>query len=222
MSTTRTVPALAAGLLGIATVIGPAPAGSARDTWTTTTDAVPDSTVVEFGEVIDIAVDVDSQGSDAPGAGTTTLYAREGASTTWRRVATSTASADFLDVRPRIRTAYKVVYGGHAPESPQQDTYERSESDPFTVEVSRTITRPKGGFTLKGRVRPRFARRTIIVKVSSEQDTGYRRFTTIRTDRRGRYRITLPRRTGTWYWSLVVRADANYLGTGYKWETWVS
>jgi hypothetical protein len=213
---------LAAGLLGV-TPISTASAAPARDTIATTTTAVPASRTTDFGETVDVTVDVDGADGYSPTEGTSTLWARTATSSTWRAVATNTsASLDFFDVRPRMTTTYRVVYSGHEAATSADDSYERSESAPFTVEVARTITRPEGGFEVFGRVRPRYGDRKVVVRVSAEERGDFTRFTTIRTDRRGRYSLTLPRRHGVWYWSFVVKADRGYLGTRFKWRTWVS
>ncbi len=72
----------------------------AGDTWSTTTVALPDSTVIDFGDVIDITVDIDSQSGAQPTRGTATLYAMEAETQTWipcrptpRRSWTSTTSS---------------------------------------------------------------------------------------------------------------------------------
>jgi hypothetical protein len=213
---------LVAGLLGV-TALGAAPAAAARDTIPTTTVAVPESQTIDFGETIDVTLDVDGEDGYSPTEGTSTLWARKATSSTWRAVATNTsASLDFFDVRPRMTTTYKVVYNGHEAATSGDDTYESSESAPFTVEVARTITRPEGGFEVSGRVLPRYGDRTVVVRVSAEERGGFTRFTTITTDRRGRYSLVLPRRSGVWYWSFVVKSDRRYLGTRFKWRTWVS
>ena len=213
---------LAAGLLGV-TSLGIAPAAAARDTLATTTVAEPESQSIDFGETIDVTLDVDSENGYSPTDGTSTLWARRATSSRWKAVATnSSASLDFFDVRPRMTTTYKVVYSGHEAATSSDDSYERSESAPFTVQVARTMTRPEGGFEVSGRVRPRYGERKVVVRVSAEERGGFTRFTTIRTDRRGRYSLVLPRRSGVWYWSFVVKADRKYLGTRFKWRTWVS
>jgi hypothetical protein len=213
---------LVAVVLGVSTLGLPAVSEAAAPV-STTTVAVPNTTAIVFGETVDVTVDVDGADGYSPTEGTSTLWARTATSSTWRAVATNTsASLDFFDVRPRMTTTYRVVYSGHEAATSADDSYQRSESAPFTVEVARTITRPEGGFEVFGRVRPRYGDRTVVVRVSAEERGDFTRFTTIRTDRRGRYSLTLPRRRGVWYWSFVVKADRGYLGTRFKWRTWVS
>lgn len=219
----RLATALVVGaLVGSPSLLVASPA-TAADPWTTTVAAVPSETVVDFGDLIDLEVDVDSESGPTPTDGVTTLLARPATATEWRTVATSTSpSAAFTDVKPRMTTTYKVVYEGHKASSSQDDSYFSSESDEVLVEVARTITRPTGGFTITGKVRPDYRRKKIVVKVSRKQYSGYTRYRRIVTDERGRYRLTLPRRTGTWYWSFTVAGDEKYLPASFRWRTWVS
>lgn len=213
---------VAGALTGSSTVLVASPT-TAADTVPTTTVAVPDTTVVDFRETIDIDVDVDSQNGSTPTDGTTTLYAMEAGSSTWVAVTTQdSASSDYLEVRPWMTTSYKVVYNGHTATSGADDSYDTSASEPFTVQVRRSITYPSGGFEVEGRVKPRYGNRKIVIRVSRTQESGYVRYKAIRTDRRGRYSVTLPRRKGTWYWSFRVKGDERYLPTRFEWKTWVS
>lgn len=212
---------LLAGVLAGSPLLAAAPA-TARDTFTTTTVASTDATSVAWRETIDIDVDVDSSSGFSPTDGTVSLLAREAGATTWTEVATTTPGTGFLGVRPRMTTVYKVVYGGYEPTAAREDTYKSSESLEFIVQVSRTITYPTGGFVLKGRVRPQYGNKVLVVQASSTRGSGYKRYTKVRTDARGRYTITLPRREGRWYWLVKAKGDARYLPTSFQWETWVS
>lgn len=222
MTARRAAAWLTASGLALVPLVHAAPtaAGTAAST---TTSAVPDQTVVDFGETVDVAVDVSSSDEDALTAGTSTLYARPAGATRWRVVGTSSsASFDFFAVRPAATTTYKVVYGGYSTTSATEQSFSPSTSATFTVEVARTITYPSGGFDISGVVRPDYAGRRIVVKVSSQESGGFRRYTRIRTDATGAYRISLPRRSGEWFWSFIVKGDERYLGTRFKWRTWAS
>ena len=223
MSRTRPARALVAALLGTAsmglTAVVTAPGAVAADTWTTTTVASPEAGVVEFGEVVDVEVDVDSSGGLAPTDGTSTLLALEAGSTEWVEVTTSTSpTADFLDVRPWRSTTYKVAYSGSS-DTANGDTWRSSESEPFTVEVKRRIAHPTTGFDLSGRVTPRYARRLVLVRASRDRSEGFTLVRAVRTDRRGRYSFVLPKRRGTWYWIVRVKGGGGYLGNAFAYET---
>ena len=153
-------------------------------------------------------------------AGTTTLLAQEAGSSAWEPVAESTtASGYFTDVRPTVNTTYKAVYSGYTDRD--GDTYARVETATFTVEVGRRITFPVAGFVIKGKVTPDYARQKIVIQVSKQQNAGFKAFTTIRTNARGRYKITLPRRGGTRYWDFAVKGDDLNLANGFVWKTFV-
>lgn len=213
---------LGAALLGL-TPVAVAPPGHATEDLTTTTVAEPSATEAVFGEDISVSVDIDASNGSPPNNGTSTLYAAEAGATAWVPVATSAnVYATFYDVKPRMTTTYKVVYSGHTATTTSENTYTPSESAPFTVRVARRITLPADGFVLKGRVTPDYARKKVVVRASRKIDRGFTAFTTIRTDRRGRYRVVLPKRQGRWYWLVSVRADARFVPTSYVWETYIS
>lgn len=211
-----------AGLLGLTPIAIAAPS-HATENLTTTTVATPSETELEYGDDFYVSVDVDASNGSSAYQGTSTLYAMEAGSSAWVPVATGTsATASFYDVKPKISTTYKVVYSGYTATSTYEDTYAPSESAAFTVGVARKITFPSSGFVLKGKVTPDYSKKKIVIKVSKKQNKGYKGFKTIKTNKAGKYRVTLPRRGGTWYWSFTVKGDAKYLGTGFVWKTWVS
>ena len=215
-----------AGLLGLTPIAIAAPSHAA-DNWTTTTVATPSATKLEYGEDFYISVDIASSDGYSPGAtdGTSTLYAMEAGSTAWVPVATADSTySSFYDVKPQMNTTYKVVYSGHTDPVQDQyaDNYAPSESAAFTVGVARKITHPSSGFVLKGKVTPNYGKKKIVIKVSRKQTKGFKTFKTIKTSSTGKYKVVLPRRGGTWYWSFTVKGDAKYLANGFLWRTWIS
>jgi hypothetical protein len=224
MRTTRLIAGtVTAGLLGLAPIAIAAPS-QAADTWTTTTVATPSAVELEYGDDFYISVDVDGADGRIP-EGTSTLMAMEAGTSAWVPVATGTASySSFYDVKPQMNTAYKVVYTGYTDtdQGPNGDNYQPSESAPFTVTVARKITRPDSGFVIKGKVTPDYAKKKIVIQVSKKEKKGYKKFKTIKTNKKGKYKVTLPRRGGTWYYAFIVKADAKYAATGFGWRTWVS
>lgn len=211
-----------AGLLGLTPIAIAAPS-QATENLTTTTTATPSETTLEYGDEINIAVEVVGSDGNSVIDGTSTLMAMEAGSTTWVPVATGTyPGSDFYPVKPKMNTAYKVVYSGYAATTAYEDNYAASESATFTVGVARKITLPSSGFVIKGKVTPNYGNKKIVIKVSRKRSKGYKSFKTIKTSSTGKYKVTLPRRRGTWYWSFTVKADSKYRANGFLWRTWVS
>lgn len=228
-----------AGLLGVAPLTLAAPSQAASGQAATSRAAIShktyavaspsetrllprwDASVRAFADdSFDVEVDVDSDLGYAPPGGTTALLARPAGSSTWVEVAESTtASGYFTDVQPTVTTTYKAVYSGFT--ASDGDTYARVETATFTVEVGRRITFPVAGFVITGKVTPDYGRRKIVITVSKQQNRGFKAFRTIRTTATGRYKITLPRRGGTRYWSFAVTGDAAHLANGFVWKTFV-
>ena len=212
-----------AGLLGLAPLAVAAP-GHAADTWDTITVATPSATRLVYGDDFYVSVDVDGTDGRDP-EGTSTLMAMNAGSTTWVPVATNTsAGSDFFEVKPRMNTTYKVVYTGYTDtdQGPNGDNYKPSESASFTVRVARRITYPSSGFVIKGKVKPDYGNKSIVIKVSTKKKQGFKAWKTISTTSTGTYKVTLPRRGGTWYWSFTVKGDSKYAAGGFLWRTWVS
>ena len=128
------------------------------------------------------------------------------------RVATERDPVCHMDVEPAMAAA----------QSTYQDNYAPSESAPFTVSVARTIGHPSSGFVIKGKIKPDFANKKVFIKVSKKAKKGFKKYKTIKTNSSGKYKITLPKRRGTWYWSFSIKGDSQYLGNGFVWRTWVS
>jgi len=214
-----------AGLLGLTPIAIAAPS-QAADTWTTTTVATPSATKLEYGEDLYVSVDISSSDGYSPGStdGTSTLYALQAGATAWVPVATAANTySSFYDVKPAMNTTYKVVYSGYTDtdQGTYGDNYTPSESAPFTVTVARKITYPNSGFVIKGKVTPNYGKKKIVIKASRKQNKGYKAFKTIKTTSTGKYKIALPHRGGTWYWSFTVKGDSQYLANGFVWKTTV-
>lgn len=214
-----------AALAGVTPIALAAPS-QAADSWTTQTVATPSETKLVYGKDLYVSVDLSSSDGSSPASadGTVTLMGMEAGSTTWVPVATAENTyASFYGVKPTATTTYKVVYSGFTDPDQGQfgDNYAASESASFTVQVARTITYPASGFVIKGKVTPDYGKKKIVVKVSKKQNKGFKSYQTIRTTSAGKYKITLPRRGGTWYWSFVVKGDAKYLANGFVWKTFV-
>lgn len=227
MRTTRLIAGtVSAGLLGLAPIAIATPSHAAP-TWTTAVVATPSAAQLEYGDDFYISVDLTSSDGYSPGGadGTVTLFALEAGSSAWTPVATAENTyASFYDVKPQMNTQYKVVYSGYTDtdQGTLGDNYSPSESAPFTIGVARKITAPSSGFVIKGKVTPDYANKKIVIKVSKKEKKGYKSWKTIKTNGKGKYKVRLPRRGGTWYWTFTTKADAKYLANGFGWRTWVS
>lgn len=180
---------------------------------------------VTYGDEVSFTSEIDASDGGSPynDADTATLWAMPAGSTTWTAIETQPASGyiAWTDFKPEQNTAYKATYSGGTAANTFADNYAASESAPLGIEVARKITYPSSGFVLKGKVTPSYGKKKVVIKVSRKQKTGYKKFKTIKTNAKGKYKITLPRRGGTWYWSFVVKGDSKYLANGFVWKTFV-
>jgi hypothetical protein len=217
---------VSAGLLGLTPIAVAAPS-QAADTWTTTTTAAPSSTAVTYGDELYISVDVASSDGYSPGGtdGTVTLFAMEAGSSAWVPVATAANTySSFYDVKPRVTTAYKVVYSGFT--DPDQgtygDNYTPSESAPFTIGVTRKvkIDNAKARLTIKGKIKPDYKRNK--VKVQIKKGKRYVKFKTIKTTRKSTFQVRLPapRRGNRLYFKITVPGNAKFLSYSEVWYTY--
>lgn len=202
---------VAAGLLGLVPVTAAAPANAA--TATTSASQAAHRAVVYGKRTTIYSKVVGTNGSAADG--TVTLQSKLSTSSTWKNVRSATLSggvANFTGVKPAQNTSYRISYAGSA-------TYAPSISNVSTVKVGRKVTAPRRGFTLRGTVSPKYAKKPIIISVSKRSSSGFKKFKTIRTNRKSQYTFKLPKRRGTWYWRVMTKADKKFIANGYAWRT---
>ena len=215
-----------AGLLGLTPIAIAAPS-QASDNLTTSIilELSYGEPRVTFGEEVSLTSEIDASDGLSPynDNDTATLWAMPAGATTWTAIETQPASGfiSWTDFKPQANTAYKATYSGATAATTTADNYAASESLPLGIEVARKITYPASGFVIKGKVTPDYAKKKVVIKVSKKQNKGYKSFKTIKTNAKGKYKITLPRRGGTWYWSFVVKGDSRYLANGFVWKTFV-
>lgn len=132
----------------------------------------------------------------------------------WTPVAEDTTpeTLAFKGLVPAETTAYKVVLS-------QAGVPSGIESSVVTVGVRRKITYPKSGFAFKGKVTPDYAKKKIVIKASTSSTGGFKKVAVIKTDAKGRYKYTIPRRGGTWHWQFLVKADTRFMSTTISIET---
>lgn len=215
----RTIAGLvSAALLGLAPVaLASAPAHAAS--YTTVTEIGASRTLIEYKggykPYLEASVrtpdgssvyygDVDLQANVA-GAGFTTI-----------RTVKASGYLSFSDVVPAKNTTYRVIYKGGASST---DTYAASTSKSLTVKVARKFTLKRTNnyraYVYKGRVTPDYGRKVIKIQVSKKKNKGYKKFKTIRTNKKGQYTLRLPNRKGTWHWRVLAPANKNYAVSGW-------
>jgi hypothetical protein len=215
---------VSAGLLGLTPIAIAAPS-QAANTWTTTTVASTDQTTVTYGDEINIVVDVDGSDGYGPSSGASTLYAMEAGTTAWVPVATGAyPGSDFYPVKPKMNTAYKVVFGGYT--SPTQGTYDDnylpSESAPFTVTVQRKveIDNAKARLTIKGKIKPDYKRNK--VKIQIKKGKKYKKFKTVKTTKKSTFQVRLPapRRGNKLFFKITVPGNSKFAAYSEVWYTY--
>ncbi|WP_110239590.1 hypothetical protein [Nocardioides gilvus] len=138
----------------------------------------------------------------------------------WKTIKTATASSyvSFGQIKPKEHTEYRISYSGGT------DTYgnvfRAGVSTPVKVKVKRKITFPRKGLTLKGKVSPQFKKKKLVVKVSKKETKGFKKYRTIKTNKKGRYSLKLPRRRGTFFYKVIVPKDKRFLSSSYTWRTY--
>ena len=127
------------------------------------------------------------------------------------RTVTASGYLSFSDVVPAVNTTYRVVYKGSA-------SYSAAASRNLTVKVARKM-RLNGNdrtFVVKGKVSPKYGKKKIVIKVSKKEKRGFKKFKTIKTNKKGQFRIKLPKRRGTFYYRFITKKDKKYVATTYQ------
>ncbi|UFN46283.1 hypothetical protein [Nocardioides okcheonensis] len=211
---------VSAGLLGVTPLALAAPSHAA-DTWTTTTIASPNESAIVYGDEINIVVDVDGSDGFGPSSGTSTLYAMEAGSTEWVAVATGAyPGSDFYPIKPKMNTTYKVVFGGYTEpvQTPYSDNYTGSESAPFTVSVARkmTIKNPRGTF-VKGKIKPDYKKKKVLVQ--KKVGKKWKKFRTLKTDKKSTFQTTLPASRKRTFFRFVVKGNSKFAASAQEGST---
>lgn len=93
-----------------------------------------------------------------------------------------------------------------------------------TRSVSSTVVKVDGNLVLKGRVRPAYVHRVVLVQKRSCKTCAWRRYRRLVTSDASRYRVRIGApRTGAWFWRAKVPASGGY-GVSYSgvWKTFQS
>lgn len=215
-----------AGLLGLTPIAVAAPSHATDNLTTTITlEMSYGDPEVTYGEDVSLVSQLDASDGLSPynEADTVTLWAMPAGTTTWSQVETQAATGyiSWTEFKPQQNTAYKATYSGGTAANTYADNYAPSESASMTVGVARKITYPKKGFVITGKVTPDYGKKKIVIQVSKKQTKGFKKYKTIKTKASGKYKVSLPKRRGTWYWSFVVKGDSRYKANGFVWRTTV-
>ncbi|MBE7323971.1 hypothetical protein IEQ44_04820 [Nocardioides sp. Y6] len=205
-------------LLGLVPVaLAAAPAHAADVTTVTTIDASSKKIVFKSGSKPYIVASVKTSAGTSVYDGDVALQAKT-AGSSWKTIRTADASSyvSFSDVVPKKNTDYRAVYQGGS-DSYSGDTYVASQSGSMKIKVQRKFTFSGNDrtFKVKGRVTPKYGKKKIVIKVSKRQKRGFKKFRTIKTNKKGKYATKLPKRKGVWYYRFIVKGDKNYAGLKY-------
>lgn len=206
---------LSAAIVGLVPVSLAAPAHAADQTTVTTLTASRSLLEYKSGYSPFLNASVRTPDGSSVYSGTVDLYASE-AGGAWKKISSKTASGyvSFSDVIPSKNTRYRVSYSGG---SDYSNTYQPSQSADLGIAVARKFT-AKGNdrtFRVNGKVTPQYGKKKIVIKVSKKQNKGFKKFKTIKTNKKGKFKVKLPKRRGTFYYSFTTKGDKSYVATRY-------
>lgn len=211
-----------AGLPGLTalSLVAPAEAAlAARTMATTASTPAPSTKVVVVGEELEFrgiinATDPATGIIEPAKAGTVLLQVMSSKETTWRNVGSNgfPNQYHYPDIAPQTNSTYRVVYLGYTGRTTLEDSYLPSESGTVTVGVKRKITLKTRDLTVKGKVGPDFAKKT--VTVLSKVGGTFKVFKRIRTDARGAFKVTFTaRRAQKVKFAVETPADKHFVAT---------
>lgn len=221
MKTSRLITGLlSAALLGVSPLALAAPA-QAAGTYTTTTTIGSNADAVEHGSEISISGAVKyvhpTYGETTPSYGTATLQMMTVQNPTWVDVAVddSPGFLYFPGIKPQMNSSFRVLYSGHAAQTAYQDTFAASESPMISVGVQRkvSIKLRSSQLTVLGKVSPDFAKKKILVHHKTKAKGKWKKFKTLRTNKKGRFKVRFFARRGQKvYFLLTIKGDSRYAG----------
>lgn len=178
---------------------------------------------VEYGRKIGISTSVKDNTGASVYDGTVTLWSKTKGKD-WKAVQTIEAGGFrlFADLKPAEHTTYRATYSGYAATTQYENNYTTSTSAESTVKVARKITSKKvkgKKFTVKGKVSPDFKKKKLVIKVAKKSKGKYKKFKTIKTDKKGVYKVSFPRTRGLRYYKIIVPADSRHGKTYASWWT---
>lgn len=199
--------ALSAALLGLVPVaLSSAPAQAATAT-VTTLEASRNLLEFKSGYSPFLSASVRDASGNSVYAGTVSLQASE-AGGAWKTIKSTTAGGylSFSDVIPNKNTQYRVAYSGG---TNYAGTYAASSSGTVAIKVMRklTIKNPKGT-KIKGKIAPKYAKKKVVIK--KKVGKKWKKFRTLKTNKKSRFTITLPAKRKRTYFRFIVPGNKAY------------
>lgn len=208
--------AVAAALLGVTPVaISTAPAAAAAATTVTIERAWPSGNPVEFNDEVKFVSSVTSGGSSVYD-GTVHLQRRK-ADGSWATVQTQGASGyvSWNEFRAKSKGTYRAVYTGYG------STYAGDVSSARGLPVARKLTikskSARKGVKFIGKVKPTYKRKKVVIhkKVKGK----WRKYRTVRTNKRSKFTTKLPAKGKRTYWRFTVKGSKQFVPTKQVWYT---
>lgn len=218
--------AAAISLIGLSPIALAAPANAIESVPTKPTLSFGYKTVLTYGEDTYLTLKVqDSASGENVYSGSAQLQqsVRGGKWANTGIAQRSGGYVSFQGVKPKEKTRYRIIYTGAAGWSSARRAdvnYTSSVSNIVTLKVMRKITHPKSGLTLKGKVSPKYKKKKIVIKVSKRENGGFKKWKTIRTNSKSRYKVKLPKTRGNRYYQVIIPKDSRFERSGYGWRTW--
>ena len=203
--------AVSVGLLGLAPVALSAPAQATENLTTTVTLEFPflePGTAATYGDKLILRGAVTDSTGGSVYDGTVTLLEVTPSNPAGTPVATVDASGylGFPEVKATGKTTYRAVYSGYAATSTYEDNLAASTSADLTLAVSRklTIKNPRGTF-IKGKIAPKYKKKKVLVQ--KKVGKKWKKFRTLKTNKKSAFTTTLPAYNKRTYWRFVVKGS---------------
>jgi len=211
--------AVAAALLGVTPVAVSAPARATDNLTSTTTvqRVYPSGNPVSFGQTVGIRAAVKGSDGDSVYDGTVTLYVRTPTAPSWKAVETKDASGyvGFTDFKARRKAEYYVKYSGYRATSTYEDNYTSSQSGLLKLPVARVLnlkgTDARKGVKVTGKVKPTYKRKKVVIHKKVKRR--WRKYRTVRTNRRSTFKTVLPASRKGIKWRFTVPGNKQFVPT---------
>lgn len=143
--------------------------------------------------------------------GTVQVQISKNGGSSWSNFGPAESSGGFVvfdDAKLPQTALYRVAYSGSA-------SYAAGVSPSVKVGVRRKITGKikSRTFAVKGKVTPKYGKKTLVIKFSKKRDRGYKTWKKIRTNKYGVYTTKFPKKRGYYYWRVITKGDKAFMST---------